>query len=298
MLLHRCKCGALIPQELRLCPDCEAKESDKMSRHMEYNLRRRNKKAAAFYVSAEWRKVRAFALSLYDSLDMYAYYVQHKIVVADMVHHITEMDDFSIGSGSIKGEQRAVKALDKWMTKNQHLQIKETTGIVKLLPIEEEKRRRNLPRPGQRGVPMLDMAGYRISRTHITIRRRVFKRARRQLIRGYRELKRDGTLRRERAQKIISYNSYIEQSDSFHLQERYHTEELLQVAHRVNGFYGQLEYQKRMEELHDLLERRCRSEAGKGNDGKSSGWRNDRQDGGQYQGIPSGRRKGSEDVPF
>ncbi|MFQ7535879.1 MAG: hypothetical protein ACLRL6_00095 [Clostridium sp.] len=126
---------------------------------------------------------------------------------------------------------------------------------------------------------MLDMAGYRISRTHITIRRRVFKRARRQLIRGYRELKRDGTLRRERAQKIISYNSYIEQSDSFHLQERYHTEELLQVAHRVNGFYGQLEYQKRMEELHDLLERRCRSEAGKGNDGKSSGWRNDRQDG-------------------
>lgn len=70
MLLHRCKCGALIPQELRLCPDCEAKESDKMSRHMEYNLRRRNKKAAAFYVSAEWRKVRAFALSLYDSLDM------------------------------------------------------------------------------------------------------------------------------------------------------------------------------------------------------------------------------------
>ena len=210
----------------------------------------------------------------------------------------TFMDDFSIGSGSIKGEQRAVKALDKWMTKNQHLQIKETTGIIKLLPIEEEKRRRNLPRPGQRGVPMLDMAGYRISRTHITIRRRVFKRARRQLIRGYRELKRDGTLRRERAQKIISYNSYIEQSDSFHLQERYHTEELLQVAHRVNGFYGQLEYQKRMEELHDLLERRCRSEARKGNDGKSSGWRNDRQDGGQYQGIPSGRRKGSEDVPF
>ena len=62
-------------------------------KHMEYNLRRRNKKAAAFYVSAEWRKVRAFALSLYDSLDMYAYYVQHKIVVADMVHHITEIEE-------------------------------------------------------------------------------------------------------------------------------------------------------------------------------------------------------------
>ena len=44
-------------------------------------------------MSAEWRKVRAFALSLYDDLDMYAYYVQHKIVVADMVHHITEIEE-------------------------------------------------------------------------------------------------------------------------------------------------------------------------------------------------------------
>lgn len=210
----------------------------------------------------------------------------------------TFMDDFVICSGSIKGGQRATKSLEKWFEKNQNLQIKKTTGIIKLLSIEEEKRRRDLPRPGQRGVAMLDMAGYRVGRTHITIRRRVFKRVRRQLLRGYKELKRDGTLRRDRAQKLISYNGYIEQSDAYHLQGKYHTRELLQVAHRVNGFYGQLEYQKRMEELHDLLERRCRSEAGKGNDGKSSGWRNDRQDGGQYQGILSGRRKGSEDVPF
>lgn len=176
----------------------------------------------------------------------------------------TFMDDFVIASGSIKGEQRAVKALGKWMAKNQDLQIKETTGIIKLLPVEEEKRRRNLTRPGQRSVQMLDMAGYRIGRTHITIRRCVFKRVRRQLIRGYRELKRDGTLRHDRAQKIISYNGYIEQSDSFHMCEKYNVKELLQVAHRVNSFYGRLEYSKRMEELYALLERKWRSKARKG----------------------------------
>lgn len=190
----------------------------------------------------------------------------------------TFMDDFAIGSGSVKGEQRATKALDKWLRKNQQLQIKETTGIIKMLPIEEEKRRRNLPKPGQRGVPMLDMAGYRISRTHVTIRRRVFKRARRQLLRGYRELQRDGTLRKERAQKLVSYNSYIEQSDSFRLREKYHTDELLSVAYQVNGFYGKLEHQKRKEELNDLLKRRRGSEAAERRIGRTSRRKKDRQD--------------------
>ena len=182
---------------------------------------------------------------------------------------VTFMDDFSLASGSIKGQQRAVKALDKWFRKEQKIELKETSGIVKLLSIEEEKRRRNLPKKAQRGVPMLDMAGYRISRTHVTIRRRVFKRARRQLLRGYKELKRDGTLRRERAQKIISYNSYITQSDSFRLVEKYHVAELMEMAHRV-----------------------------KSNDRRSSGRGTGGQADGQCAGIPSGGSEGSEVLPF
>lgn len=176
----------------------------------------------------------------------------------------TFMDDFAIGTSSAKGAKRATKGLDKWMRTNQKLQIKETTGIIKVLSAEEEKKRRKMERPAQRGVPMLDMAGYKISRTHVTIRRRVFRKARRQLIRGYNELIRDGTLRRERAQKIISYNSYIEQSDSRRLKELYHVEELMQVAHMVNGFYGRMEHMKRKEELHDLQKRKFGSEAGTG----------------------------------
>lgn len=210
----------------------------------------------------------------------------------------TFMDDFALLYGSIKGEQRAVKALNKWFIKEQQVELKETTGIMKLLPIEEEKRRRNLPKKAQRGVPMLDMAGYRISRTHVTIRRRVFKRTRRQLIRAYREWKRDGTLRRERAQKLISYNSYITQSDSYHLKELYHVDELMRVAHKVNSFYGWLEHQERMVELNALREYRRRFQAGKGEDRKAAGREENCPDDRQCNGVSAGGREGSQDVPF
>lgn len=215
-----------------------------------------------------------------------------------VIRCMTFMDDFAIGSGSVKGEQRAVKALDKWFRKNQQIELKETTGIIKLLSIEEEKRRRNLPKKAQRGVPMLDMAGYRISRTHVTIRRRVFKRARRQFIKGYIELKRDGTLRQGRAQKIISYNSYVDQSDSYGLIQKYHIKELMEMAERVNSFYGWLGNKRRQEELHVLRECRRGSEAAEGNGRTASGRKADDQDDGRCEGIPSGGREGSDDVPF
>lgn len=215
-----------------------------------------------------------------------------------VIRCVTFMDDFSLMSGSIKGQERAVKALDKWFRKQQQIELKETTGIVKLLSVEEEKRRRNLQKKAQRGVPMLDMAGYRISRTHVTIRRRVFKRARRQLLRGYRELTQDGTLRRERAQKIISYNSYITQSDSFSLIEKYHVKELMEVADKVNSFYGWLENMKRQEELNVLRECRRGSEAAESDNRRTSGRKTRGQTDGQCAGIPSGGSEGSEDVPF
>lgn len=94
MLWHRCRCGALIPQGMQLCKACAgATEGSHTSRHMEYNMYRRNQKTAKFYVSGEWRKTRDLALKLYDGLDLYAYYVQHKIMTADMVHHIIEIED-------------------------------------------------------------------------------------------------------------------------------------------------------------------------------------------------------------
>ena len=93
MLWHICRCGAVIPQNINLCQSCAARQTIQGSRHMEYNRIRRDKKAAAFYVSADWRRTRAAALCLYDGMDMYAYYIQHRIATADMVHHIVEIGE-------------------------------------------------------------------------------------------------------------------------------------------------------------------------------------------------------------
>lgn len=93
VLWHKCRCGTLIPQGIKQCPSCATGSGGQISRHMEYNAHRRDKKAAAFYVCNEWRKTRAYALSLYDGLDMYAFYAQHRIETADMVHHIVEIEE-------------------------------------------------------------------------------------------------------------------------------------------------------------------------------------------------------------
>lgn len=91
MLFHKCRCGTLIPQNIKECEAC-AKAEHGSSRHMEYNRYRRDRKAAAFYVSVEWRKARAEAFRLCDGIDLYAYYIRHEIQMADMVHHIVPLE--------------------------------------------------------------------------------------------------------------------------------------------------------------------------------------------------------------
>ena len=82
MLFHKCRCGALIPQNIAECEACAAKAAGQQSRHMEYNKHRRNKKTAAFYVSSEWRKTRAETIRRFDGVDIYAFYVLHHIHIS------------------------------------------------------------------------------------------------------------------------------------------------------------------------------------------------------------------------
>ena len=93
MLYHKCRCGALIQQNIAECEACAAKAAGQQSRHMEYNKHRRNKKTAAFYVSSEWRKTRAETIRRFDGVDIYAFYVLHVIQTADMVHHVVEIEE-------------------------------------------------------------------------------------------------------------------------------------------------------------------------------------------------------------
>lgn len=173
-----------------------------------------------------------------------------------IVRCVTFMDDFGHFARSIKGLQRAAKDLDQWMQDVLGLRLKYTTGVTKLLSVEEEVRRRAEPRrTARRGCPGLDMAGFKICRTHVTIRPRVFIRARRQFLRGWEELQKTGTIRVARAKKIISYNGYVEQSDSQYLKQEYHIPELMRVAKRVSGYHNRERNRQRREKLYDLQKR-------------------------------------------
>lgn len=72
MLLKSCRCGKLIPQSVKMCEECEQRQQ---SRHMIYNNTRRDKRAAEFYVSKEWRAMRERIIEVYDNVDIYALYV-------------------------------------------------------------------------------------------------------------------------------------------------------------------------------------------------------------------------------
>jgi len=181
------------------------------------------------------------------------------------------MDDFAIMTASNKNMTIGVNRLKKFCNENLGVDIRTTTGVMKLLPVEEEKRRKELPRPAQRGVPMLDMAGYRISRTHVTIRRRVFRKARRVYMRAWEEYERTGTLTRQRAQAVTSYYGYFKQSDSRKARKKYRVDELMRIAKRVSRHYSILDNKRRKEQINDLQRYRVEHPAPEGPHRDSSG---------------------------
>lgn len=93
MLLKSCKCGRLIPQSMKMCETCEQRQQEQPSRHTVYNNTRRDARAAAFYLSKEWRKMRECIISVYDGIDIYALYVECEILSCEPVHHIIELEE-------------------------------------------------------------------------------------------------------------------------------------------------------------------------------------------------------------
>lgn len=90
MLMHLCRCGAMIPQGVTMCKKCEA---TRISRHMIYNQQRRSKIAAAFYCTRAWRIIRDRMFDVFDGVDIVAFYEQEKVLEVDHVHHIEELEE-------------------------------------------------------------------------------------------------------------------------------------------------------------------------------------------------------------
>lgn len=93
MLLKQCRCGKLIPQAIKMCEACE---KNQVSRHVIYNNTQRDKRAATFYVSKEWRALRPVIMNAYGYVDIYALYVHKELKTlneSDPVHHIIEIEE-------------------------------------------------------------------------------------------------------------------------------------------------------------------------------------------------------------
>lgn len=79
----------------------------------------------------------------------------------------------------------------------------------------------------------IDMMGFVVAKEYTVLRGRLFLRARRALIRAYREFKRTGTLTVWMSRKLSSYKGYFDHSNSRKAAARYKLDELMRVAVNV-----------------------------------------------------------------
>ncbi|EQC1536941.1 hypothetical protein [Clostridium botulinum] len=71
-------------------------EERQQQRNKQYDRNiRHNKdgKYTKFYHGKEWGSLREYLLTLYNGIDIYSYYIDNKIVVANTIHHIEEIKD-------------------------------------------------------------------------------------------------------------------------------------------------------------------------------------------------------------
>lgn len=171
-----------------------------------------------------------------------------------VIRAATFMDDVVLTGSSGSGLKMAVKKLSEWLDAQFGMKSRTTTGIMKLMSLEEERRRKHL-KGAARGVTAIDAGGYRISRSHITIRKRNAPRIIRCMRRAWAEYQTTGTIKRQRACQIISRNGMIRNADSRKFMEKYHTVEIMRVARRVQAYWSRETARRRKERVKYAVER-------------------------------------------
>ena len=86
--------------------------------------------------------------------------------------------------------------------------------VAALLTVKEERARKRADKRAGRGCPALDMGGWLFARTHITVRGRIYRLARRCVLRCLEEIKRSGTVNWQRARRYMSYYGRLRHSPS------------------------------------------------------------------------------------
>lgn len=168
---------------------------------------------------------------------------------------VTYMDDCLLLGSSIKGVARGANEMAAWLWINFQIQCRTTTGVIKLASIAEEKSRKKSTSPASRHAAMIDMGGYKIGRSHITLRRRNVKKILRCFDRAWLEYEATGTIKRQRSCQIISRNGMPKNSDSYKLCHNHHVYKLLKIAKKIQGHWARVKRLRQLEVLTYVTEK-------------------------------------------
>ncbi|QEY34627.1 HNH endonuclease [Caproiciproducens galactitolivorans] len=96
-LKHICPylgCHELIPVSERYCQKHMALINARQAEYDSSVRHKRDAKLTAFYHSQQWVKLQRVIIAKYHGLDLWAYFVDHEIVKAEMVHHIKPLREY------------------------------------------------------------------------------------------------------------------------------------------------------------------------------------------------------------
>lgn len=88
------RCPNLVEHPKKYCGNhSHLEEQEIFDRNNYYDNFIRNKMNNIFYHSKEWIATREYILKKYKGLDLYAFFIEKKIITATTVHHIEELNE-------------------------------------------------------------------------------------------------------------------------------------------------------------------------------------------------------------
>lgn len=168
---------------------------------------------------------------------------RHRLVYAIVCY----ADDFSI-YGDLSKLKKAMKKATVWAQDKLGLTIKKVWQFYPVASLgDEQKNLLERKNGSKKRTPGVDMMGYVIRRKYTIIRGRVFRRIRRQILRAWQDLERDGFVPWWRACRIGAYKGWLQHSDSIRFCQKYDFYRLLRTCARSIRKHGkEVENEKRI----------------------------------------------------
>lgn len=156
-------------------------------------------------------------------------------------------DDFSI-YGDVSKLKKAMKEATTWAYDKFGLKIKDIWQFYQIASFEEERENHKARKNGsKKRTPGVDMMGYVVRRKYTTIRGRVFRRIRRQVLRAWMDYKTMGFVPWWRACRIAAYKGWVKYSNSLKFRMEYCFDELFKLCSYSASKHGkEVAYEKRI----------------------------------------------------